>query len=375
MTRSSFHTAARLPIAFVAFFASLLVTFFFVSPAYADQGAVTRTIGGVNYTLPADWDEVEVPAESIEGAELDGAEVAEVVAFTKYDACFVAAHMPTSAGDYVSIDEFKEVAHLANAMLADTPLESVVISAQVEQGCPTLTLYTDAIVFNGVTYALTVKVFAVDTGSTSDAVFMLSFLPADGVLHEDLLELFSYSDDVQSVELASVTYELPGEVALGEGSVFDFEFVVAFGEEGGMLGFEVPDLADNGYLTLSELEVAVADMLPELEYQFAEQGLTDVVTNLWMGAYSFVGFPTVGLEFLVDVGDGSQAYVCCTANITPAGTAFLMIGQPAESDFASFILGSAQALLSQDDGSVPGLDLDTEAKAQEGDLGFVISVQ
>jgi len=368
----NFQPAAR-RFAFVVLVPLLLfvVSFFaFIGTAHAAEG-VTRTIGGVNYTLPSDWTEIDVPIDAQQAEQ-----VADAVAFTKYDAFFFALHIPSSPGDYVSLAEFEEFAQQAAHELGNTPLDSVIVSAQMEQGCPALTLYTNDIAFNDVVYALTLKLFAVDTGVTSDAVLMCSFLPADGVLHEDVFAEMPYSDVPQAFQLADVMYELPGGYSLAWGNVFDFEFVVARGESGAVLGFEIPMLADDGTVYAADLNEIAVQMQQELQAQFEAQGLGDLVRALWIGGYDFVGFPTLGLEFMLDAGDGFVAYICSTANITPGGTAFMAIAQQSDSDLAAYVLGNAVAVEASDPGYISGFTdeeaVGDEADSQAVDLGFVI---
>ena len=330
--------------------ACVLAVAAFVPAALAADG-VTRSIGGLNYTLPSDWEQVEVPFEPSEVAE--DVEIADLVAYSKYDGFFVAMHIPTGEGEFVTLEEFEEVAEMMSWEASGTMLEAFTFTAAEEQGSPALTIYTDDISFNDVVYALTVKIYGVDTGTTSDAVIMCSFLPASGQLNEDILGSLPVSDEPQRFELAGVSYEVPAGFALGLGNVLDFDFALGLSEDdGAVFGLAIPTVIDDGTVTVSDLQYVAEEALAEIEYQLIEQlgaGYTDLIQNMWMGAYSFLDFPTLGFEFNVNEEDLS-VYVCATVNFTPAGAAVLSLVQFPDSTLGQYVLGSAEIV---EDAEVP----------------------
>lgn len=325
---------------------------------------VTRSVAGINFTLPADWEEVEVT----EGVDVETG-LANVQAYGKNDGVFFAATIPDADLGSGTLSDVEQLASLVDMYLAGTPLDSISCTAQLEQGVPTMTFYTDDLGLNGVQYAATLKLFVVDSAEFSGGVLMVSALPASGQVTENLDDLLTVLDEDTRVTVGGISYEIPAGCVALDGYAFGVEFGLAVSDDGAVFLADVPELVDDGTVTVEDLQYG-ADMLLE---SIASEGLPeDAIRDLWSGAYLFMGFPTLGFELTAaDDATGEEFYVASITDVSPVGTGFLMIIQPSDSPFAENLVGSAQATV--EPLSAPGSALPAVEIAGEGsDLGFVV---
>lgn len=338
------------------------------APLAQASETVTRSVAGVNFTLPADWDEVAIT----EGVD-EATGVSNVQAYTKGDGVFVAATMPDADLAGVELDELDLVASMATSYLADTPLSTIAFSAQEEQGVPALTASTDDLALNGVGYSLTFKLFVVNRADFAGGVLMLSVLPTSGEVSDRLDDLFTELAEPTRVTVAGISYEVPAGMMVFDGYAFGVDFGVALGEDGVLFLADIPELADDGTVTVDDLQLAADQILQSDEFSLTVDG---TVQDMWSGAYSFLGFPTLGCECTVaDDASGEVMYMAVTASVTPAGLGLVVIVQPEGSPFAEGILGSAEAMvepLPAAGSSLPQV-IDLEP-ADTTDPGFVVGV-
>lgn len=352
---------------------------FVPSALAADQGT-TRQLDGLSYTLPSDWEQVDaeavldglVDAVDAEGLDLEGL---ETVVFFKEDGFFLGACVP-GAGDIGGEDteglaaELAAVSAYAQTMLEGTPLAAVSISGAMEQGCPALTASTTDIAFNGVTYALTVKLFLGAGASGEDAVLMLSFLPASGQVTKNFAASLEALEQPAAIEVSGVSYDVPAGVSLATGSIFGYDFAVATGSEGAdcvLFAAGIPSVEDLAGVTMADLDELAVEIYDAV---LADDELTSDLTAFWSGAYDFLGFPTIGVEGqLAADEEDTEAYFCLTASFTPAGISVLAMVQDPDATFADEVLGSAAATVAPD-ASVS----DGDADGSGVDVGFVVGL-
>ena len=216
-----------------------------VAPVAQAAETVTRSLAGINFTLPADWEEVQIT----EGVDVETG-LANVQAYTKNDGIFFAGMLPDSDLGSGTLSDVEQAAALIEMYLAGTPLASVACSGQMEQGVPTLTFYTDDLALNGVQYAATVKLFVVDTTEFSGGVIMASLLPASGQVSENLDDLFATLSESVRPDVAGISYEIPAGAMVMDGYAFGIDFGLAICEDGAVFLTSVPDLADDGTVTV-----------------------------------------------------------------------------------------------------------------------------
>lgn len=326
---------------------------------------VTRSLAGVNFTLPADWEEVDVS----EGVDVSTG-IADIRMFSKNDGVFVAALAPDADLGSGTLEDLDLAASTINDSLADTAFSSLACSAQMEQGVPTLTFYTDDLGLNGVAYAFTLKLFIVDEADFSGGVVMLSLLPASGQVSADIDDLFTTLAEAAYPYVAGISYEIPAGSEVLEGYAFGIDFALAVSEDGAVFIAIVPSLADDGTVTVEDLQM-VADALLQDDELSTE--LDDVFQEFWCGAYTFLGFPTLGFECTVfDDEIDDVIYLAVTDTVTPEGLGVLCIAQPLGSSFAEDLLGSAEALIEPYE-ATNALPQVSDA-LPDADPGFVVGV-
>lgn len=336
------------------------------APLAQAADTVTRSIAGINFTLPADWEEVQIS----EGVDANTG-LANVQAYTKNDGFFFAGMLPDADLASGTLDEVEQAASLLDLYLAGTPLASVACSGQLEQGVPTLTLYTDELALNGVQYAATVKLFVVNTSDFAGGVIMASLLPASGQVSNNLDDLLTELAEDTRVDVAGISYEVPAGAMVMDGYAFGIDFGLAVTEDGAVFLTDIPDLADTGTMTVDDLQALIDQVFASEDFDTV---LDEEVLEMWSGAYSFLGFPTAGIELTAQNGGADDVlYMAITASVTPAGLSFMMIVQPVDSAFAETLLASAQATV--EPLTAPGSALpDIEVADTNADPGFVVGV-
>lgn len=334
------------------------------APVAHAADTVTRSVAGINFTLPADWEEVEVT----EGVDVETG-LANVQAYTKNDGVFFAATIPDADLGSGTLSDVEQLASLVGVYLAGTPFDSISCTAQLEQGVPTMTFYTNDLGLNGVQYAATLKLFVVDSAEFSGGVLMVSVLPASGQVSDTLDDLLTVLDEDTRVTVGGISYEIPAGCVVLDGYAFGVEFGLAVAEDGAVFLADVPELADDGTVTVEDLQYG-ADML--LESIASETLAEEAIQDLWSGAYLFMGFPTLAFELTaVDEATGEEFYVGSITDVSPVGMGFLMVVQPSDSQFAENLIGSAEATvepLAASGSALPAI----ETAEQGSDPGFVV---
>ena len=271
----------------------------------AGQG-VTHSVEGVNYTIPADWQALPIPQAIAPEIGMTALE-----AYTHEDGFFAAAAIPGSV-EGANLEEAQDAAADINEEFAELeylpgmtglPIEA---SAALEQGWPTLTLYTDDIVLNGVTYGLTAKLFLVSDGSFEGVVAMASFLPASGVVTEDFAHSFPVLEQEQTIDVAGAPYVVPAGSTLAQGSVFGIDFACAWRDVAVMVAIDLP---------LVGADEVTVDMLDELAYSLAES--TSSAARDLDAAPELLGGRLPGLW---------PAYARCGGNRRPHGCRLVVLG-------------------------------------------------
>lgn len=349
-----------------------------VPQALAAAQGVTRQLDGINYTLPSDWEQVdaETVLDELTGiADVQGVDLAglESAVFSKDDGFFLGVCVPDvgDMGDEDADELSAELAALAayvQAQLEGTPLATVGITGAVEQGCPTLTASTTDISLNGVTYALTAKLF-LGTGATGeDAVLMLSFLPASGQVTEGFADSLPVLDAPSTIEVSGISYDVPAGVRLAAGRVFGYDFAVAGSEEPerALFAVGIPSIDEIGDVTTSDLATLAEDIYDAVA---SDDEMSSALDAFWSGAYDFVGFPTIGVEGQVSVSDDdAETYFCLTVSFTSEGISLLAMAQDADDAFADEVLASAAATAPS---VVPGV---VSGEGSGEDAGFVVGL-
>ncbi len=377
-TRSTARPARRgaLARALLAALACTVLLLALAPAARADEG-VTRSVQGVNYTLPSDWSEIETP----EGVLADTG-LGDMALFSHEDGAFFAAALYDASLGGADLADMQEAAdELASAVAGaevpawlglDLPFS---FSAAVEQGWPTLTAYTDAFELNGVAYGLTAKLFSVEGPSFTGGVLMVSFLPASGTVTEDFAGSFPVLEEPTQVEVAGVPYVLPAGATLARGSAFGIDFFASWQGSGAMLAVDLP-IPGADAVSLSDLQ-ASADELA-LSLQDVQADLEGLLPSVWAGAYDFLGHPTLGFECLADANGAGLAYIASTMTATSAGVALTAFVEPQGYGFAESVLtgtleaapaaSSGDAVLSGFDGAAG----DADGAQPSDDPGFTV---
>lgn len=340
MNTSIRRYAARWAAAMLAFACALCLCL----PALAAEG-VTRSIGGVNFTVPADWEE----ASLVEGVEVDG--LSELDVYAKEDGALIVGLLPDADLGGTTLDELQMIADLAPSMIEEeVPFLSASFSAQEEQGRPCLTVSTDDIFFNGVQYALTAKLFVVDGTDFCGGVVMVSFLPASGQVTEGFADTLLVShDEAFDVTVGGIAYTVPAGSASFEGSIFGIDFFCAVADDGVAAMVNVPYVVDGEVVTVADMQELADEMTPEalMEGVDATGNTTLELLDFWAGAYEFLGFPTLGVEMtMADQSMDEPLYLAITASDTSEGVSVLVALQPDGSPFVENLLGSAVAVAS-----------------------------
>lgn len=361
-----------------AMLACALVAVAMVPVAFAAEG-VTRSIEGVNYTIPSDWEELEASdAELVEqGFEQTG--VDQIRAYTKEDALFVALSMRDGELADLTLTDMQAACNALNVTDGGLSLGSLVnmpfvADCAVEQGWPTLTVSTEQIELNGVTYRLTFKLFSVDGGTFEGGVVMVSLLPTSGQVTENFADSFPVLSEPYRVAFPGLEVTIPAGCTLIEGSLLGFDFDLALFEDDDetvavALAIGIPFLVDDGSFTLEDLREATDVALDELTAE--GEGIWE---SLWIGAYEFLGCPTVGCEATIDgatfdAPELGTYYYAATLSMSRDGSAALLFVEPSGYGLAREVLESAQPLTT---GTATVQDaLSPEATA---DLGFVVGL-
>lgn len=330
------RTSARPGTLLLAVAALLVASLFAALPARAAEG-VTRSMHGVNYTLPSDWGELSVPEELLEGTGLE-----QLVAFAREDGFFVAAALPGSLSmtDLASTQD--EVADLAAEIAGVEYLPGVVglpieVGAAEEQGFTTVTAYTDDIEINGVVYGMTLKLFAVTSSEFEGVVGMLSFLPASGTVTEGFAQSFPVLEGDRTVEVAGVPYTVPAGSTLAQGSVFGIGFTLAWLDQAVFAAVDLP-AAGMDEVALGDLQQA-ADSLSESVLQDSQ--VSGALQSFWAGAYQFAGVATLGVELTADPMGTGTWYSAAMLNFASDGLALAAIAEPLGTGYAQQVLGVA----------------------------------
>ena len=361
-----------------------------VRPALAEESqasgagqGVTHSVEGVNYTIPADWQGLPIPQAIAPEIGMTALE-----AYTHEDGFFAAAAIPGSV-EGANLEEAQDAAADINEEFAELeylpgmtglPIEA---SAALEQGWPTLTLYTDDIVLNGVTYGLTAKLFLVSDGSFEGVVAMASFLPASGVVTEDFAHSFPVLEQEQTIDVAGAPYVVPAGSTLAQGSVFGIDFACAWRDVAVMVAIDLP---------LVGADEVTVDMLDELAYSLAESTssqpeISTLLQSFWAGAYQVFGLPTLGVEAIADpMGVGSW-YSALMVHFSEEGIGLVEFVEPLGEGYAEEVLVASGAMSAQDassQGAPSGSEGSSNlgagggAAADEGsaedELGFVVGL-
>ncbi len=338
--------------------------------------AVTRSIGGVNFTVPSDWEETSL----VEGVEVDG--LSEMSIYTKEDGALIVGLLPDADLGDVTLDELQMVADVAPTMIQqEVPFITASFSAQEEQGRPCLTVYTDDIAFNGVQYGLTVKLFVVNDVDFSGGVVMVSFLPTSGQVTENFADTVLVShDEAFDVTVGGIAYTVPAGSMSLDGSIFGIDFFCAINDEGIAAMVNVPYVVDGEVISVADMQELADEVTPDMFMEGVRSAGNTTLTLLdfWTGAYDFLGFPTLGIEMtMVDDANSMSdpLYMAITASDTSEGITVLVAFQPDGSVFVENLLGSAVAVASPR--LAPETALPAAAPVEEGadtDPGFSVGL-
>ncbi len=370
-----------------ALFVALAVAALVAAPAAQAAEGVTRSLHGVNYTLPADWEEVALP-EEIDSAIDEGIDQSSVeyAVYAKDDGVFIALATPDDDSSSVTVQELSELAAEAATFLAGTPFESVQLSATTEQGVPALTAYTDDIYLNGVVYALTAKMYVVSQGDFEGVVFMVALLPESGQVSNDFLVELPVAGADARVELGGIAYTIPEGATYLKGGALGFDFVIVdCGDpEGAFLGLGVPQVGYLPAVTLADLESLVSDedldldeLADDLSETLAQLGIelgqTVELTSAWTQAFDYAGFPALGAELNFDA-DGAAYYFGLLGVFFSGDYSFALFLTPADSTFADEVLDSM--VVSEEYAALGSVSAsgETEAPSQSDDPGFTVGM-
>ena len=369
---------ARCAVLLLALAVAALVA---VPAALADEG-VTRSMHGVNYTLPADWEEVEVSDEVGDAIDenVTGGSV-EYALYHKNDGLFAIAALPGDDSTSLTEDELALLAPLLVSCAVDSPFGSVDFSFTVEQGLPTFTAQTNDIYLNGVVYELTAKMYGVSDPDFVGYVLMVSLLPESGQVSEDFLENLPVAGANEQVELGGVSYTIPQGATYLTGGAFGFDFVIAdCGDpEGVFIGLGIPQYAEDFAVTLADLESFVANLdldvisltnsFDRLTYDLATDYGIEIdqsleFTSAWADAFGYGTFPALGAEFDVTV-DGASYYFGLLGLVLPGDYSLGIYIMPSDGTFADEILNSM--VVSEEYATVA-------AESEEDAAGFTVGM-
>lgn len=338
MNTSACLTAARRACAAAV---AVLCALCLCAPALASE-PVTRSIAGINFTVPSDWEETSL----VEGVEVDG--LSEMNVYAKEDGLLLVGMLPDADLGDVTLEEIDQVAQLAPLMLQEEipfPLPS--FSAQVEQGHPCLTVYTDDIALNGVQYALTAKLFVVNDASFSGGVVMVSFLPTSGQVTENFVDtILVPNDEAFDVTVGGVTYTVPADSLSFDGTIFGIDFFCTVADDGLAAMVNVPYVVNGEIVTVEDMQYLADEITPDMFMEGVREAGNASLTlvDFWSGAYEFLGFPTLGVEMtMTDVSLDTPLYLAITASDTSEGVTVLVALQPDGSAYVENMLGSAVA--------------------------------
>lgn len=339
-----------------------------VRPAFAEESqtssasqGVTRSVEGVNYTLPVEWQALPIPQALVSEMGLSALE-----AYTHEDGFFAAAAIPGSVSG-VDLEEVQTAAtEIAEELSELEYLPGMVglpiaVGAATEQGWPALTFYTDDIMLNGVTYGLTAKLFFVSDRSFEGVVAMLSFLPASGVVTEDFAHSFPVLEQEQAVDVAGAPYVVPAGSTLAQGSVFGIDFACAWRDVAAMIAIDLP---------LVGADEVTVDMLDELAYSLAESTssqpeISSLLQSFWADGYQVFGLSTLGIEITADpMGTGSW-YSALMVHFSGEGIGLVEFVEPLGEGYAEETLVASGALPAQN-ASSQGVSSGSEASSNLG---------
>lgn len=364
MSHKSALAGHALPRMLAALAACALALFLAVPGAMASEG-VTRQLAGVSFTVPADWEEVDL-GEAAQALEDEGV---EAVAYGREDGLFLGAVIRDSdleVGE-VSDEELAAAAAYIEAELAGTPLEGVTIRGDVEQGLPAFTASTSDIALNGVAYSLTAKLFLGAGAAGDEGVLMVAVLPASGQVTEGFEDTVAPLDEAAAIDAGGIAYEVPAGFRLVQVDALGFSLDCASDEEGdrGLIALSAPVLADElGEVTAADLKELAEEVYSEVS---GDSELSGALEAFWCDAYDFLGFPTLGAEGVYADEAAGDVYFCLTLSVTGEGLSALVAVQPAGDGFAEALLGGASAAAAPAAGQA-------EPGQQGGDAGFVVGM-
>lgn len=336
------------------------------SPARAADG-VTRDLGGVAYTVPADWQEETVPEDILAQGGLSDA-----VVFHLEDGLFFGAVVANAGLTQADLDEF---AMSGDAMMSSLYSQVAVaginvqpfqFSTGVEQGYPALTVYTDDIALNGVDYAVTVKVYLVGEAESDPAVILFTVLPVSGQVTADFANSFPVLAEAQRIEHMGVSWEIPAGSTLVDCSVFGLDFTVAKRGDAYAVLSGVPMGIPAGSILAEDLQLIADDLMAQFA---ADPTASALLSAFWAGGYLFCGAPTLGMELSASVDDladlgvdvsaievSGDAYMALSVSFAPGGVAAVGFFEPSGDGFAQGMLQSAYAVEGQQGVAAPVSD-------------------
>lgn len=336
--------AFALPRVLAAFLAGVFALCLAAPAAFAAEG-VTRNIAGVNFTVPADWTETVV-----EGIDVD-ASLSQVTLYAKEDGLLAAGLMPDADLGSATLSDLQVVAtYLESYLEQELPFLGVSVTAGEEQGYPAITFYTDDMSLNGTWYALTVKIFMVNSADFSGGVVMMSLLPVSGQVTEGFADtLLVVRDEPVDVTVGGIAYTLPAGSACIEGSLFGVDFFASLADDGISAFVNIPHVMDDMVVTVEDLQM-LADEVTEdaVQEALAESGIDGLsVRDFWIGAYEFLGYVTLGTEMTITYEpEDVELYLALMASDTSEGVTVLLAAEPVDGSYVSALLEGAAAVAS-----------------------------
>lgn len=337
--------AFSLPRVLAAFLAGVFALCLAAPAAFAAEG-VTRSIAGVNFTVPADWTE----NTAIEGVDVSTS-LSELSLYTKEDGLLAMGLMPDADLGAAALPDLQVIATYFESYLEqELPFLAVSVTADEEQGYPTITFYTDDMSLNGTWYALTIKIFMVNSTDFSGGVIMMSLLPVSGQVTEDFADtLLVVRDEPVDVTVGGIAYTLPAGSACIEGSLFGVDFFASLADDGVSAFVNVPYVMDGVVVTVEDLQM-LADEITEdmVQEALAESGIEGLsVRDFWIGAYEFLGYVTLGTEMKVAYEpEDAELYLALMASDTSEGVTVLLATEFVDGSYVSTLLESAVAVAS-----------------------------
>lgn len=339
--------------------------------------SMTGTIEGISYTVPANWDEIDLRAAVLEGIEdnraalsslADGAgtqlgnpeeveaaldELPECVAYGRGDGHFAAVAIPQGMASSMpaSAEELDAAATYLSGLLAFTPLSGLeVTSTTLEDASgvswPALSASTTDVTFNGVTYEAKLLVVMKQAADFEGYVLMVSIMPTSGQVNENVMANLPETTDTESVDVGGASYTLPAGTQLGLGTVFGSTFTVAQREDAHLVAANVQlgaiaslALAGGGSWVSHEDVVSYAD---ELVAGYDEgRGVSSGLEAFSAEGLDINGAPTLDVNATAPLADGDIT-TTLRVSLPVGGVGVLVFWEPAGGSFAAEALSSAQ---------------------------------